>query len=396
MNLLELRCKHPWVIAELEKYSNLAMPDWLRCCEVPQVVEKILVLFAENESKYDVSLGDIVTREPMLRLISQMFPRAAITVVLKPYHHGLNFLPSYENVTYRKTKGNSNFRNWRFFRKTYRDIISIEDFSDGRWDVVVDSTSRDGYALVKDILQCIGRRKIGSFIPANIVSSVWFANAMNQHYRFTSKPILPFKSHQLFVLRLALGLPSVISHYECSTVPLCSLYGRSTHGKHSTRLPQSCLLIDKSPCSSKIWTANGSNPFDGVAVGLQQLGYNVFLHRFFAPDERSDIAPRYTSASPIPIPYPLDKMVEFHLNIRPKLIVGIDTGIMHFLRSIDIGEASMFLSIFANESQDPVVWSPPGSVVFSTLKGNDGSGFFFDVTPSKLIEYVLQANQFNG
>ena len=382
-----------WIYKEFEKHANLITPAFLKHFQLPENIERILILCADNESEFDVSLGDLITREPMLRLISQTFPQAEITVILKPYHYKLEFLQKYPNVIYKKTKGNLKFKNKIYFRKTYLDIISTADFNNNKWDIVIDSTSRDGFLLVKSILESIGKTKIGSFIPANILTPIWFANATNPLYKNGMNPFLPFKSHYLFLLRTAFKLSywkfhSILSQNKPSKAPISSMDGNTLSIQNGVIPSRCCLLIDKSPCKTKLWKKNNENPFDRVILELQKLNFKVFLHRFFASDEIISEAPQYILSSPICIYYSLDELAKFYLTIRPKLVIGIDTGVIHFLKSLTTTSFSTFISIFTNESQDPIVWSPPNSLIFSTLDGIDNSTILFNLTPSKLIRFI--------
>jgi hypothetical protein len=319
-------------------------------------ISRIAVVIAENESPHDVSVGDLIARIPMLQRMSSLFPNAMIQVILKPYHLRLNLLPATLNITYKACKGNAAFRGETFFRKDYRDMFSIDDFT-GDWDLVVDSSSRDGWRIMRDILNSTGKQRIRKFVPCNMLTQVWLANIFAP--TICPRSVVRLRAHELFVCRLLFHLTGQTSvSLDAIKAP------RTAHAAMYVPGPcrKACLIVDKSPVLSKIWLVREENAFDIVASDFQHANWDVYVHRFMAPDEEKASVPQYRRSNPTFLMSGFDELLEFFNDSRPSLVLGIDTGVMHFVSASVPGQ--WIAEVFVNSTQNPVVWAVPDSDVF--------------------------------
>lgn len=349
-------------------------------------IQRIAVVMAENESHHDVSLGDLIARVPMLEVLASLFPTAQLDVFLKPYHHDLAILPKIANVSYRAVKGNLAFRNAKFFRKDYRDIFSKDDLAKDAWDLLVDSSSRDGWRLSKQILAHLPAGTVGAFLPSNIVSTVWFANAHMPRYRLGYRPTLGLRADQLFVLRLLFHLAPHCTIDSAAVGPPRTALFDGRLGDQSSR--KACLIVDKSPVSGKLWRSRNANPFDMLASTLQRFGWEVFVHRFSSLEEDAGEFPVYRLSRPTEINADLLRLVEFFRESRPAVTIGIDTGVLHFVAATIPRQAIM--QIFVTPAQDPFVWAAPNAYTYVTFSRLGLGHPAFISKPLELVERLCE------
>lgn len=344
-------------------------------------INNILIVCCESVSEYDISLGDLITREPLLRFISTLFKNANITVLLKHYHYSLAILPKYKNVEYQCAVGNPDYKESTFHRKSYKDIFSITDIkrSNKEWNLIINSSSRDSGSFVRDLLQ----QEISynfHYASCYIDTPSWFSTS--QIVKRDLSADLLFKSHELFILKFACSLPNSIvktMEYKIHTPKLFE--------KQENKYSNSCLIIDKSPVMEKNWLEKGDNPFNSIARVFSSRNIKVYVHRFISHEECTKNLPKYKIDVSY-IDYNLNELKEFYISKTPRFVIGIDTGVMHYLHSIKTRMKPTFITVFTSKKQCPNTWSVPSSINFSTIQSNAKPYCKYSSNTVNIIEHI--------
>lgn len=333
--------------------------------------KRILILCCENESRYSVTFGDIIIREPVIRFLSQTFTKAHIRVLLNQEHSRINVLNKIKNVQYSKVK--------QIDRppiagsrpgKSENNQFSVHDFIGYKPDLVVDISSRDGYRLITSIIIKLHSLDIcPNFIFANPKTKYFFLNSpKNKYYNYPQ--LRGKKAHQIFLYMVSKQLRAKLNYSSEIWNPNIEIQAKHEKSINNwlksvgiARDDKAVLLIDKSMEDSKMFKINirqrYRNAFFEVAEKLNRQGYKVIMHRFYGSLEKK-LKIHNGEPSCVTISRQSTKYLGALMKSKPiKLIFGIDTGTMHLASAV--APRKRIITLFTSRAQDPICWCAPRS-----------------------------------